>query len=216
MIKLKKIINNITNDENFTFVSIGANDGIFVDEVFHSKLLNPNWSCYFIEPVKETFDKLIKNYSEHYPDNKFIYENYAIHIESGVDYLVTYKVDDSRGMCSFFRSENDHTEKIKVDKIRLETFISKHNIGKIDFLKIDCEGMDYEIILQCLELGILPNVILFEDISLDVSNTLVRNMIDLINVINKRDDCIIIDDIPEYEYEKSNKLIIKKELLKYV
>ena len=90
---LKNIIQNIGNKENFTFVSVGANNGIFVDEVFQSKLLNINWNCYFIEPVKETFELLVKNYSEHYPNNQFVYDNCAIHINEGEDYLVTNKVD---------------------------------------------------------------------------------------------------------------------------
>ena len=61
MVKLKKILKEINNDENFIFVSVGANDGIFVDEVFQSNLLNIKWKSYFIEPVKERFDLLITN-----------------------------------------------------------------------------------------------------------------------------------------------------------
>ena len=216
MKKLKNIIQNIGNKENFTFVSAGANNGIFVDEVFQSKLLNINWNCYFIEPVKETFEMLVKNYSEHYPNNQFAYDNCAIHISEGEDYLVTNKIDDSRGMCSFFRDETNDTERIKVNKKTFKSFVSKHQRSKIDFLKIDCEGMDYEIILQCLDLGIYPDVILFEDIVLNLEGTNVRGMSDLINKLDKIDDYILIDDFPEFQYEESNKLIIKKELLKYV
>lgn len=216
MVTLKKLIKHIGNNENFTFVSIGANDGIFVDEVFQSNLLDVNWNCYFIEPVKETYDRLVNNYNEHYPNNNFVYENYAIHNEDGEGYLVTNKVDDSRGMCSFFRDENEHTEKIKVDKKTLKHFISKNKIENINFLKIDCEGMDSEIILQCFDNGILPDLILFEDISLNLDGTSIRSIVDLINVIDNGDEYVIIEDIPEHQYEESNKLIVKKELLKYV
>jgi FkbM family methyltransferase len=213
---LKNIIQNIGNKKNFTFVSVGANNGIFVDEVFQSKLLNINWNCYFIEPVKETFELLVKNYSEHYPNNRFVYDNCAIHINEGEDYLVTNKVDDSRGMCSFFRNETDDAERILVNKKTFKSFLSKHQITKIDFLKIDCEGMDYEIILQCLDLGIYPDVILFEDIFLNLEGTNVRGMGELINKINTIGDYELINDFAEFQYEESNKLIIKKELLKYV
>ena len=74
MVKLKKILKEINNDENFIFVSVGANDGIFVDEVFQSNLLNIKWKSYFIEPVKERFDLLITNYENHYPNNNIIYD----------------------------------------------------------------------------------------------------------------------------------------------
>jgi FkbM family methyltransferase len=216
MISLKKILRHINDKEGFTFVSVGANDGIFVDEVFQSNLLNVNWKCFFIEPVKETFDRLIKNYDEHYPNNCFVFENYAIHTEDGEGYLVTNKIDDSRGMCSFFREESAETEKFKVTKKTFKSFVLKNNIDKIDFLKIDCEGMDNEIILQCFECGIMPDLILFEDISLDISESKIRDIHYLIKELNKRDDYVLMEDIPEYQYEESNKLIIKKELLKYV
>ena len=36
--------------------------------------------------------------------------------------------------------------KIKVESIRLDTFIEKHNIKKIDFLKIDAQGADLDVL----------------------------------------------------------------------
>lgn len=216
MIKLKKIINQIGNQENFTFVSVGANNGIFVDEVFQSNLLNINWDCYFIEPVKETFDSLIKNYEEHYPNNNFKYENYAIHINEGDDFLVTNKVDDSRGMCSFFRNENENTERISVTKKTFKSFLLKNDINKINFLKIDCEGMDYEIILQCFDNKIYPDIILYEDISLGGNQKDIRSSVDLNVWVSKQNEYVIISDIAEFQYEEDNKLLLKKELLQYV
>lgn len=216
MIKLNKIIKTIGESQNFVFVSIGTNDGIFVDEVFQSKLLNINWDCYFIEPVKETFDSLIRNYEKHYPNNNFKYENYAIHINEGDDFLVTNKVDDSRGMCSFFRHENDNTERIIVTKKTFKSFLSKNNIHKINFLKIDCEGMDYEIILQCFDNEIYPDLILYEDISLGNNQNDIRNSTDLNNWVLNQDEYVMISDIPEFQYEQDNKILIKKELLQYV
>ena len=216
MVKLKKILKEINNDENFIFVSVGANDGIFVDEVFQSNLLNIKWKSYFIEPVKERFDLLITNYENHYPNNNFIYENSAIYIDRGDDFLITSKNDDSRGLCSFFRIESDISDKIPVTKITFKDLIEKHNIDKINFLKIDCEGMDHEIILQCLDNNIIPDLILFEDIQLSLTRNGVRNKTDLIDRINEIDELVIIDDVAEFQYEEGNKLIIKKELLRYV
>jgi FkbM family methyltransferase len=216
MKKLKKILSNISNVDDFTFVSVGANNGIFVDEVFQSNLLNINWVCYFIEPVNETYNSLIKNYEEHYPNNKFTYENYAIHINEGEDFLVTNKIDDSMGMCSFFREENENTIKIKINKKTFKSFIKKNNITKIDFLKIDCEGMDYEIILQCFDNNIFPDIILYEDISLGVNQLGVRGLSNLVNWVNNQNDYLILSDIAEFQYEEDNKLLIKKKLLKYV
>jgi FkbM family methyltransferase len=218
MIKLKKIIDQIGNKENFTFVSVGTNDGFFVEEMFLSDLLNIKWDCYFIEPVKKSYESLIKNYNSHYPNNKFTYENYAIHINEGEDFLVTNKVDDSMGMCSFFRGdgENEDSVKIKVNKKKFKSFILNNDITKIDFLKIDCEGMDYEIILQCFDNEIYPDLILYEEISMPYEIKDVRTLRDLTEWVLNQNEYVIISDIPEHQYEDANKLLIKKELLQYV
>ena len=76
--------------------------------------------------------------------------------------------------------------------------------------------MDHEIILQCLDNNIIPDLILFEDIQLSLTRNGVRNKTDLIDRINEIDELVIIDDVAEFQYEEGNKLIIKKELLKYV
>lgn len=209
MITLKKILNLIGSKKDFVFVSIGANDGIFVDEVYNSNLLNINWDCHFIEPVKKNFDSLIKNYGTYFPNNKFKYYNYAIHNNEGLDFLITNKVDDSLGMCSFFRSENQNTIKIEVEKKTFKTFLEESKIKSIDFLKIDTEGMDFEIILQCFESGIYPDLILFESISLN-DNT-VRGEKDLYSKISEL-DYNLINDIAEFQYEEHNKLIVKKSI----
>jgi hypothetical protein len=44
----------------------------------------------------------------------------------------------------------------------------------------------------------------------------VRDLKDLIEWVLNQDEYVIISDIPEYQYEEHNKLLIKKELLQYV
>jgi FkbM family methyltransferase len=213
---LKKIISEISRQENFIFVSIGANDGIFVDEVYQSNLLNKDWKSYFVEPVPQTYEKLVKNYNNLYQNNNFVFENVAISNVEGYGYLITELVDDSMGMCSFFRRPTETSIKIPVIQTTMKSFLEKHNIKKIDFLKVDCEGMDYEIILQTLELGINPQVILFEEIHLENFNNLnIRTHKDFYDFINKS-NFILIDDIPEYQYEDANKLLIRSDLSNFI
>lgn len=191
-------------DNNSIFVSIGANDGIFVDEIFQSNLLNPLWKSLFVEPIKETFDKLLYNYNKYYPNNNFIFINEAIHTYDGEGFLVTNRVDDSMGMCSFFRHESTETIKIPVSCIAFNTLLKRYNISQIDFLKIDTEGMDYEIVVQCINNNIFPKIVLLEHISLnDESVASYPQMLDVIKPYYT-----IIEDIPEYQYEQANLLLI--------
>lgn len=206
MIKLKKYINKLL-DSNSVFVSIGANDGIFVDEIFQSNLLDTSWRSFFIEPVQETFSRLVNNYNKHFPDNSFTFINKAISTYNGPGFLVTNKVDDSMGMCSFFRAESEHTIKIPVECITFSRLIEQYNLNTVDFLKIDTEGMDYEIVAQCINNNIFPKIILLEHITLNNhSVTTYPQMLDLI-----QPHYTVVNDIPEYQYEEANILLIKKE-----
>lgn len=207
MIVLKEYISKLMTDESI-FVSIGANDGVFVDEIFQSKLLNQSWKCFFVEPVKETFDKLIINYNKYYPNNSFTFINKALNTYNGKGYLVTHKADDSMGMCSFFRQYNAiDTVQLAVDCITFKKLVEDYNITNIDFLKIDTEGMDYEIVVQCIQNNIFPKIILLEHILIsDNTVSLYNDMLMNISVHYQ-----LINDIPEYQYEESNILLIRKE-----
>lgn len=186
------------------FVSIGANDGIFVDEIFQSNLLNIDWTSFFVEPVQETFNKLINNYNKHYPNNSFVFINKAINNYNGQGFLITERVDDSMGMCSFFRTESPSTIKIPVECITFSDLVKQYSINNIDLLKIDTEGMDYEIVAQCINSRIFPKIILLEDISINNDSVIGYSaMLDIIKPYYS-----VIKDIPEYQYEESNILLI--------
>ena len=206
MLKLKYYIDKLMKD-NDIFLSIGANDGIFVDEIFQFKLLNDKWKCFFIEPVRKTFDKLIENYTKHYPNNDFTYINKAINTYCGSGILVTLKKDDSYGMCSFSRPEDDNTVRIQVGCITIKKLIEDYeSIDNIDFLKIDAEGMDSEIIIQFLDLNIFPKIILFEHIG---QNGKARSYSEVLEKI--KNTYTVIKDSIDIDYEKYNILLIKNQ-----
>lgn len=206
MILLKKYIQDLLED-NSVFVSIGANDGVFVDEIFQSNLLNMNWTIYLIEPVYQTYQKLISNYNRYYPNNKFNFINIAINTYDGDGFLITNNNDDSFGLCSFFRAETTQSVKIPVICSTFKSFINKYQISNIDFLKIDTEGMDYEIVKQSLLSKIYPKIILLENIG--ISNSSVTTFEDMIK--QTQDNYVLIHDTPEFQYENDNLLLIRKE-----
>lgn len=124
----------------------------------------------FIEPVKEYFDRL--------PDcNK---ENLAVSNYSGqIDlFYIPSKVIEKNGLPSWLRGCNSvgkihdtilkngwesHCIKDVVEVVRIKSLIEKHNINKIDFLKIDTEGHDCIILNDFFDtVKILPKIIQFE------------------------------------------------------
>lgn len=212
---LRKIVDTISQDIDFTLVSVGANNGLFVEELVFFDILKKDWNCLFIEPVKESFNKLIDNYNNHYPSNKFKYENSAVFIEEGTGELITSSADDSFGMCSFFRPKNVNSVSIPVNLKRFKTILDKHEIKKVDFLKVDCEGFDYEVILQLLDIQMYPKLILFEDIMLGTTPE------NIIKGVRGKHECLsalralqytIISDEPEVEFESANKFAVRKDI----
>jgi len=134
-----------------------------------------------IEPVPYLFEYLKKNYKEKEKDTKIQYLNIAVSNKD--DTLELYIPSDKNDFTNypFWASQlasvmKDHVVKhipnLIVDKHivpckRLNTIIKEQNIGKIEYLLIDTEGHDYEILMD-LDLSILkPENIIFENKHMD-------------------------------------------------
>jgi len=123
-------------------MDIGAHIGIF--SIFASKIAS---KVYSFEPVPENFGLLQKN--------KKINRSYNI---TAINKAVSCKTEKKDlffdkyncGGHSFYsdigRIKN---KKITVETIALEDFWRQNNISRLDFLKIDCEGGEYEILFNC-------------------------------------------------------------------
>jgi FkbM family methyltransferase len=138
-----------------TFIQIGTNDG---NDEFNSivKVENPDLII-LVEPNSELNNDIKKNYSE-FIDKVFI-ENVAINTKSGPCEVVLSK--------KYFPELNDymytnHTlytllpmdswgddfVSLKIDGITFNELCEKYSITEIDFLQIDTEGFDSQIILS--------------------------------------------------------------------
>jgi FkbM family methyltransferase len=171
---------------NFFFVQIGANDGKTNDPIYHY-VTKYQLSGVVIEPQPDVFLLLQENYKR-YPEVKCL--NLAIAKETGsvsfysVKEFVRNKINFSRltGIASFDRNfikQKFQSKQVKgsVDKrlnaddciletkIRASSFaglIKENKIEKIDFLQIDCEGYDYEILKTVDFNKFSPMIINFE------------------------------------------------------
>ncbi|MCR4347320.1 MAG: FkbM family methyltransferase [Sulfuricaulis sp.] len=168
------IFERMQNNPDFYFVQIGANDGLANDPIrplvkqFHMKGL-------LVEPMPDFFAKLTKNYAD---EPQLGFENCAIGARDGEVSLFRFKPDAPlpnnffHGMARFDKSYmfararsmglNDAIEEIKVPALTFQTLVRKHNIRKIDFLQIDTEGFDFEIIKMAFSLSVLPEIINYE------------------------------------------------------
>ncbi len=115
---------------------IGANIGVFglfFDQINHNK----KYLGYAFEPFKENVELLQKNLGIN-SLNKFKIVKAAI---SSVDGKVTLNTNTSYDSISISSSGN-----VSAKSYKLSSFCKKNNITKIDLLKMDVEGAEYEII----------------------------------------------------------------------
>lgn len=122
--------------EGDVVVDIGANVGAFTYLISDK---NPS-KIYCIEPSNSLINTLIKN-----TENKWVYINKAISDK-------TEKTQIKEGVYIYFNEGDDY------ETITFKELLSEHNISKIDFLKIDCEGGEYDIFTKQNKEWILNNV----------------------------------------------------------
>ena len=128
-------------EDDYVVFDIGANIGAFtMFAAFHAK----NGKVYSFEPEKESFGLLFEN--THLNDFKNIRMiNKAVSNKTGTSDF--YLSDDNAGGHSLYSCRAD--KKVKVPTVSFEEFIKKNKISKIDFLKMDCEGGEYDILYNC-------------------------------------------------------------------
>lgn len=117
-------------DQGDIVFDVGASAGPFT---YHIKSQNPQ-KVYCFEPHPELFQTLLKNVS----DSNVVCVNKAILEGDGLISTMGLFNETLTGMCM---KEN---EKI-VESVSFNSFIKENNIKKIDFLKTDCEGGEYDI-----------------------------------------------------------------------
>ncbi len=128
---------NIT--ETDIVFDVGANNGFFSAYAAYKA---PYGQVYAFEPVPYLAEKIEKTKSINKFSNLHI-ANTAIGKEVGTS---TFYISKDHNGCHSLYKRAGTQEEISVPVIDLETYCREHAIPKIDFLKLDCEGAEYDII----------------------------------------------------------------------
>ena len=178
--------------ESKYFIEIGSAD---FDTYEH--LAQQGWKGIFVEPVKVLLDNLERF-------EGCIYENSAITGEPKHTKIKYYDTDWAEGWVrgvgsvdmdmNHFHSNPQWKEHERVEHlhtITLDQLIEKHDVKHIDKLKIDIEGLDYEI-LDTYSWVIKPKYIKIEYRHWKNKNVKVTDYIEMLN--NKGYECTLETD----------------------
>lgn len=182
------IINEFSKiNPKLTVIQVGANDG-FNNDPIYKFIQRDSWKGILIEPQKHTYTKYLKRL---YKNSKHIIPvNAAISNEDGE--MTLYKISFcnerwATGLATFdkeglMRMVNDGNierrankygitvPKDKDDYIMAETvqvlspttLTNKFGITQFDFLMVDTEGYDFEILKMFFKANIIPSLLVFE------------------------------------------------------
>jgi FkbM family methyltransferase len=148
-------------------IDIGAHIGYFT--IYAAKNA-PDGMVYSIEPYVESFKILEKNLKLNNFSNVKLFHA-AI---SNINKQITLYIDKKNQIGNSIFKINQMTEIEKVNSFILGDFVKKNKIEKVNFLKIDCEGAEFEIILN-MDKELLKNI---NKISMEVHEYNNTNSID--------------------------------------
>lgn len=170
--KILTTLQNKNKNKNKKFLQIGANDGVSFD-CLYEYVTKYNWEGVVVEPLEDFYNLLCSNYINYpnvvpikcainstmsemslfklNPENYNCYPNWAKGIASfSQEHLIKHNIDER------------HIIIEKVNCIALMELVEKLNLKDIDYLQVDTEGFDSEII-KMIDFNILsPQIIKYE------------------------------------------------------
>lgn len=148
---LKYVKRKLKHKKNPVLLDVGANIGDYSIEL--NQHFGPDSIIHSFEPLSSTFLKLQKNTQEYL---NIRVHNLAVGFQNSTQ-IIHFDNFGNIGQASIihhdlahFHRTIDQTEQIQV--INLKTFTAKEKIDHIDFLKIDVEGYELEVLKGAEEL----------------------------------------------------------------
>jgi FkbM family methyltransferase len=147
-------LNKLINKDNGFYIELGANDGLIQSNTALLEF-NRGWKGLLIEPSYDKFMECVRN-----RPNSICYQYACV----SNDYKDSMICGDFTGgmMASINGKRTQSTTIVEVHAISLETILDQYPPNNIDFLSIDTEGYELNV-LQGLNLNkYRPNYILIE------------------------------------------------------
>ena len=153
--------NNHLSNQNLLFFDVGANIGLWTSEVVN--YLNSSSTVHCFEPFSLNYDILEQKFTQ---DSRIKLNNLGLSKENQDSEI--YTVARDTGMTSLYQRKLEHfgyemenTETVTL--ITLDDYCVKNKIDWIDYLKMDVEGHEYDVLkgsknmLESKKIGIIQH-----------------------------------------------------------
>ena len=162
--------------KNGFYVDVGAHDGVCINNTLYFEK-NNNWRGINIEPIKKVFDSLVKNRPNDININCAVCNNDGeteFYLNEGYSEMLSGIKDiyDERHLERLNNVNLNNfstTQIIKVITKKLETIFDENNISHINYLSIDVEGAEFEVIKSINFEKVFIDIIGFENNYMDTS-----------------------------------------------
>lgn len=186
--------------KNGFFMDVGAHDGKEINNTLYFEE-NNNWTGVNVEPIKKVYNDLVVNRPNCININCAVCNNDGnteFICNTGYTEMISGIKDsfDDRHIQRLKKENKEHnssTEIIKVETKKLETICDNHNISHINYLSIDVEGAEFEVIKSINFDKVYIDVIGFENNYIDTSIPIIKYLQDKnYLVIHKSQDIFMI------------------------
>ncbi len=140
---------------------------------------------YAYEPNKQNFELLVENVKLNHFEKRIKCFNIAVDADRGQRRLY---ISDTDSGCHSFDSKGLNQEKFQTVKtIKLDDVMDLNNLVEVDFMKLDCEGAEYNIITKALQ----PTLYKVKQISMEFHEKLLDKwqLDEIVKWIGYRWDC---------------------------
>lgn len=165
---------------SLTFIQIGANDGLFNDPIREFAIRN-HWQGLVVEPVPDSYKKLQRNYSRfpgirpircavaYYGSSKIVLYQARSRGEDWRDIRISQVAsgDPEHLLRHSFNLKPEDLERIEVPACTLESLVRENDITCCDFLTLDVEGGEAQVLLKADLDALRIRRILFEHVHMD-------------------------------------------------